>query len=141
MAGFNKNRVLVGTNGTVWLNGVVLANLKKIEIKMTGSFEDISVCGHYGTYPVYTGWSGDGTLTLQKVDSTHIKLISDYFESGAMPDLKIVTKLTDKGTNKSERVSISDVIFTEMSAGFESKGVIDEAIPFKFSSFSILETI
>lgn len=139
---FNKNRVLVGTNGYVWLNGELLANIKKVEIKVSGSFEEVSVCGFYGTHAVYTGWTGEGTLTLQKVNSTQAKLIGDAYKSGVMPELKIITKLTDQETKKSERMSISDVVFTEFNiANFESKGLIEEAIPFKFSDYEILETI
>ncbi len=139
---FNKNRVLVGTNGYLWLNGDLLAQIKKVEVKVTGSFEDISVCGEYGTYSVYTGWSGEGTITLQKIDSTALKTLGDAYKSGIMPDLKIISKLTDKETQKSERVSISDVVFTEFYlANFENKGLIEEAIPIKFSDYEILETI
>ena len=50
-----NNRFLVGTNGAVWVNGEKLANIKKAEIKVTGSFEDVSVVDDFATHPVYTG--------------------------------------------------------------------------------------
>lgn len=138
----NRNKFLVGTNGDVWLNGKLLANIKKIEAKASGSFEEVSVCGSYATYNVYTGWSGEGTITLQKIDSEILNLMSEAYASGDMPEIKIITKLTNKSTGKTERTSLGQVDLTEIPiATFESKGLIEEEFPFKFSEYEILETI
>lgn len=138
----NKNRFLVGTNGSVWVNGQQLAQIKKVEAKVTGSFEDVSVVDNYGTFSVYTGYAIEGTLTMQKVDSYVLKLMSDSYKTGVMPEISIVSRLTDKTTGKTERTSIKDVSFTEFFlANFESKGLIEEAIPFKASDYDILDTI
>ena len=138
----NQNRVLSGSNGNVWLNGKRIAQVKSIEAKITGSFEEVNLVGDYATYNAYTGWSGEGTLTLQKIDSTALKLLADGYKSGDMPDVKITTKLEDKSTGKSERVAISNVVFTEfMLTKFEGKALIDEELPFKFSDYEVLETI
>jgi hypothetical protein len=139
---FNSNRVMVGTNGYLWLNGILLSQIKKVEAKVTGSFEEIGVCGNYGTPFVYTGWSGEGTITLQKIDSTAMKIMGDSYQKGIMPELKIISKLTNRATGKSERAAMLDVVFTEFYlANFESKGLIEEAMPFKFGDYQILELI
>lgn len=137
-----QNRFLTGSGGHVWINGRLLTTLKKIEAKVTGTFEEHSFCGDYSTYNQYTGWSGEGTLTTGKVDSTVMKMALDSFKTGIFPEVKIITKLTDKATGKSERTSIEGVIFTEaILAGFEAKALIEEESPFKFSNYNILETI
>lgn len=142
MAALNKNRFLVGTNGAVWVNGQLLANIKKVEIKITGSFEDVNVIDNYGTFSVYTGYSGSGTLTMQKIDSFVLKLLADSYKTGVMPEITIISRLTDKSTGKTERIAIKDVSFTEFDlANFESKGLIEEAVPLTFSDFEILDTI
>lgn len=138
----NKNRFLIGTNGSVWVNGQQLAQIKKVEAKVTGSFEDVSVVDNYGTFSVYTGFSIEGTLTMQKIDSFVLNLMADSFKTGVMPEITIISRLTDKATGKEERTAIKDVSFTEFFlANFESKGLIEEAIPFKASDFDILDTI
>lgn len=91
--------------------------LKKIELKVTGSFEDVGFCGDPATYSRFTGWSGDGSITLQKVDSMVLDLLADAYRNDAMPDVKIVTKLTDKATGKSERAAVEGVVFTEFMLG------------------------
>lgn len=138
----NVNRVLTGAGGNVWINGKLLAQLKSIELKVTGNFEDLNFCGDNATYNRYTGFTGDGNMTLQKIDSTVLDLVGQAYLDGVMPDIKIITKLTDKQTGKSERVSVSGVTITEfMLAKFEAKALLEEELPLKFSNYEILEKI
>lgn len=138
----NKNRVLTGSSGNVWLNGKLMAQVKSIEAKITGNFEEVNLVGDYATHNAYTGWAGEGTLVMQKIDSTVLNLMADAYKTGTMPEIKIITQLEDKSTSKSERVAISNIVITEfMIAKFEGKALIEEELPFKFSDYDILETI
>jgi len=138
----NANRVLTGSAGNVWLNGRLLSQIKSVELKITGSFEDVSFVGSYATESVYTGWTGEGTLTMQKIDSTVLDLMADAYSSGAMPEIKIITKVTDKSTGQSERAAVSNVVVTEfLLAKFENKTLLEEELPLKFSKYEVLETI
>lgn len=138
----NVNRILKGNSGNVWFNGKLLASVKKIEAKVKGEFEDTNFCGDNATYSIYNGWSGEGTLTLQKIDSEVWKLVADAYKSGIMPDIKIITSLKDVSTNQSERASISNITITEFNlAAFEAKKPIEEDFPFKFSNYEPLEAI
>lgn len=133
---------MIGTNGYLWINNNLLANLKSIELKVTGNFEEVNTCGNWGTESVYTGFSGEGSITCLKVDSTVLKLVSDAYKNGNMPEIKIISKLTDKSTGKSERASVTGVVITEFFlAKFESKTICEEEIPIKFSDYEVLETI
>jgi hypothetical protein len=59
-----------------------------------------------------------------------------------MPDIKLISSLTDAATGNSEKVSIEDVVMTEfMLAGYEAKKQIEEEYPFKFGNYDPLETI
>ncbi|WP_321994829.1 phage tail tube protein [Clostridium butyricum] len=136
------NKILTGSSGNIWLNGQLMAQTKSIEAKITGNFEDINFVGDPSTHSKYTGWAGEGTLTMYKIDSTVIKLIGQAFKTGVMPDIKIITKLTDKNTGKSERVAISGITITEfILAKFEAKANVEEELPFKFTDYEILDTI
>lgn len=138
----NNNRILRGNSGRVWFNGRLLSALSKIELKVTGSFEDIEFCGDLATHSLYTGWSGDGSISMFKVDSETLALMAEAYQSGVMPDIKIITKLTDAVTGQSERVSVENVVITEfMLAAFEKKSVINQEFPLKFSEYKILERI
>lgn len=136
------NKYLSGTKGQVWFQGLLLANLKSIEAKVTGEFEDISVCGSYSTEKEYLGWTGEGSMTLQKTDSSVITAMAEAYQKGIMPSLKIVTKLVNMSTGKAERVAITGITISEfMLAKFEAKTVIEEEIPFSFTGYEIIETI
>lgn len=136
------NKILTGNTGNVWLNGQLMSQVKAIEVKVTGNFEEMNFCGDSATHSKYTGWTGEGTLTMFKIDSTVIKLLGKAFKTGVMPDIKIITKLTDANTGKSERVAISGITITEFTlAKFEAKTNIEEELPLKFSDYEILDTI
>ena len=136
------NKYLSGNNGTVWLNGEVLAQVKSIEAKVTGDFEEINVIGKNSADYHYQGFSAEGTLTLQKINSAGIAIMAEAFKNGDIQTCKIVTKLTDKSTGKSERIAINDAIFTEFDlAKFEGKATAEEELPFKFSDYDVIETI
>ena len=38
---------LVGTGGKIYLDGILIAYIKTINIKVTGDFEDIESCGQF----------------------------------------------------------------------------------------------
>lgn len=136
------NKVLKGSGGNLWFNGQILSTLSKVEAKVKGNFEDVEFCGDNSTYSVYNGWSGEGTITIKKVDSAIWKICADAFKSGVMPDIKLISSLTDASTGKSEKTSIEGVVITEfMLAGFEAKKMIEEEFPFKFGDFDPIETI
>ncbi len=142
MARPNKNQYMKGTNGTVWVNGKELGNIAEIEIKVTGAYTDIRTVGYYGTQHVYTGYDGEGTLKLHKIDSTILSLIGDAYKTDSEPEITIITKLVNMTTKKAERIAISEVVFTEYTlAKFDSSDTIEEELPFKFSEWEVLEEI
>lgn len=142
MPEFNPNHILHGTGGAAWFGGYKLTTLQKAELKVTGDFEEINVCGDPATYSVYNGYSGEGNFTCLKVDSRVLKMVSDAFLSGEMPEITVITAVNQRGTNKVERVAANNVVVTEfMLANFEKKAKMEEEIPFKFGAFQLLETI
>ena len=140
MAEFNPNHIMHGNGGTAWWNGKKLSTLQSVEAKVTGDFEDINVCGDPATYSVYNGYSGEGTLTVLKIDSDVLVEMAEAYRTGIMPDITVVTAQTQKGTNRVERVAYSDITVNEfMLAKFEKKTKTELEIPFKFGNFEVLE--
>ncbi|KOF56814.1 phage tail tube protein [Clostridium neuense] len=137
----NSNRVLSGSDGKVWVNGELWAEIQKIEFKITGNFDSVNFVGDPKEHSRYTGCSSEGTITLNKTYSRGVKMISDAFKSGVFPDITILTKVTDKQTNQSERWELKEVLFTELGHTIEAKKTITQEMPFKFGDWDILETI
>ncbi|MCI8387026.1 MAG: terminase [Clostridiales bacterium] len=136
------NRFLSGSTGKLWFNGELMANLKKVEIKVEGNFEDVTLAGDYRTYPQYTGYSVSGSVTFAKLDSGVLAKYAAAYKSGLMPELKIISKLTDVNTGASERACVSGAVLTSLPlVGFEAKGLVDEEFALKASDYDILERI
>jgi hypothetical protein len=138
---FNEKQVLNGTSGTVWVNGEELGEIKAIEIKVTGDFEDIKMAGEYGTYNVYKGYKVEGSIKLFKTRNVAANLVAEGYRTGVMPSIKVITKLTDKTTGKSERWCIENVNITEFGHKWEVGSVGEDEIPFKAGKYTVLESI
>ena len=142
MSEINGNAIYHGKGGTAWFNGKLLTTLQSCEAKVTGDFEDFNVCDDPATYSIYNGWTGEGTLTRLKTDSEILTLMVEAYQSGVMPEIEIITRVTQKSTGKVERIKLTGVTITEFYlAKFEKKAMTEEEIPFKFSDLEVLETI
>ena len=109
-----QTKVLHGSCSEVYINGQRDVLATKIEVKVTGDFED-------------------GALEVA---------IAEGFESGVMPDIVLITALTQPSTKKVERWSISGVVFTEVAlANIEAKKSVDRELPFKAEKYKNLEAI
>lgn len=137
-----QTKVLHGSCSEVYINGVRDVLATKIEVKVTGDFEDGAFCGDYGTFPIYNGYSIEGTLTDKKTDSTLEVAIAEGYRTGVMPDIVLITALTNPATRQVERWSVSGVVFTEVAlANIEAKKAVERELPFKAETYKNLEAI
>ncbi len=137
-----QTKVLHGSCSEVYINGVRDVLATKIEVKVTGDFEDGAFCGDYGTFPIYNGYSIEGTLTDKKTDSTLEMAIVEGYRTGVMPDIVLMTALTNPATRQVERWSVSGVVFTEVAlANIEAKKAVERELPFKAETYKNLEAI
>ncbi len=137
-----QTKVLHGSCSEVYINGVREELATKIEVKVTGDFEDGTFCGEYGTFPIYNGYAVEGTLTGKKSDSSLEVAIAEGYRTGVMPDIVLMTSLTQPSTRKVERWSISGVVFTEVAlANIEAKKAVEREMPFKAEKWKNLEAI
>ncbi len=137
-----NNSFLNGSGGALWIDGERLAQVKKVEAKITGQFEDVEVAGDFATYSQYVGYSIEGTVTLQKVNSFVLNKVVQGFKTGEMEESTIITKIENPKTKAVERVSITGVLFTEADLGsFDTKSLMEEEIPFRATDYNVLEAI
>ena len=137
-----QEKVLHGSCSEAFINGQRVPLLTKIEVKVTGDFEDGTFCGDYGTYPIYNGYSVEGTLTGKKSDSTLEVAIAEGYRTGIMPDIVLITALTNPVSRQVERWSVSGVVFTEVAlANIEAKKAVEKELPFKAETYKNLEAI
>ena len=130
-------KMLHGSCSEAYINGGRDDLATKIEVKVTGDFEDGAFCGDYGTFPIY-----EGTITDKKQDSSLETAITEGYRTGIMPDIVLITALTNPVSKQTERWSISGVVFTEVAlANIEAKKSVDRELPFKAERWKNLEAI
>lgn len=129
--------MLKGSDQKIYLDGELLATLTKAEAKISLDYEEVEICGQYGTQYEYNGYSIEGTITLKKVDSKILKKVHKAITSGGMPKL-VITGVNLNANGKNESVTIQDAQLTEVALlNAEAKTIIEEEIPFNASKFKI----
>jgi len=135
------NQVVSGNDAMVWINNEIWDDISSVEHKITGEFEDVKFLGDKRTYKKYLGYTGEGTLNLNKVHSRGAMILGEAFKTGIMPEVKIILKIKNEATGRAERIALLDVTFTEFGASTESKSIITEELPFTFSDYDVLEVL
>lgn len=132
MGKVNK-QILVGTNGKVYVDGVLEAYIESISVKATANFEDVDLCGDWETQHVYTGYSVEGEMTIHKTTTKYDDAALESFTTGVMPERTIVATLTNQNTSQTASYSIPNVVYTEITPVEIKKGKLSQTIPFKCS--------
>ena len=132
MSDIKGNRTLTGTWAEVWYNGFKIAELNKIETKVTVNREDVQMCIDVDTK--ITGQKGEGTLSVNKV-YTRFDDVRQAINQGKDPRGTITTKLKDPDAvgGQTERYQISNVALSEFTKTWEKGAVVKEEIPFTFT--------
>lgn len=138
----DKNKILRGTFGAVWLNNEELGAAKSFEAKITLEYEDIDIAGDLGKHKRYIGFTGEGTMTLHKIDSSIAELLHEGIRTGDIPDIKLVGKLEDPTGYGAERVEFTGVTINEvMALKWANKEIREEEVPFSFSGYRFIDLI
>lgn len=136
------NKIIRGTNGRLWMNDKLLANVKSFECKIKLEYEDIDENGNPIKQRRYVGASIEGTMVLHKVDSAVLKLLNGAIMSMDMPDINLVSQVSDTSVTGMERVKLHNVTFDEFDlASFENAKVGEESIPFRAGGYDSTDTI
>jgi len=129
--------MLKGNDQKIYFDGELLSTLTKAEAKLTLDYEEIELCGQYGTEHEYTGYSIEGTITVKKVNSDVLKKVNEGIVNGNMPEF-VITGVNLSSNGQNESVTIQNAQITEIALfNAEAKAVIEEEIPFNASKFQV----
>ncbi len=135
-------QVFHGSVSEAYINGKRDVLATKIEVKVTGDFEDANFCGEFATFPMYNGYNIEGTITDKKQDSSLELAILEGYRTGVMPDIVLIVSVGPAGSSKRERWSVSGVVFTEAAlANIEAKKAVERELPFKAVYWTNLEAV
>lgn len=137
----NRNKIILGTFGRVWVNNEQLSGVKSFEAKISLEHETVNFQEELGDDYEYVGYSIAGTMTLHKQDSRLAIMLEDGILTGVMPDIEVVARLADPRAHGHERIKLSGVVFDEVAFRMENKTLGEEEVPFKAARFKFLDKI
>ena len=126
----------------VWINDELVDEIKAFQAKYEFDKEEVNIAGDMFTHYKVIGYNGSGSMTLNKTNSRMIKMLIEYVKEGLEPEITIVGKLADPGNEGSERISLSEVSFDDLTLfDFEVKALGEVECPFTFTEWSVLDSI
>ncbi|NBI31040.1 phage tail tube protein, partial [Chengkuizengella marina] len=78
----NADKIIVGTYGKVWVDGELWAEVISFEAKVTVTYEDVNFAGYGSTFKKATGWTGEGSMTINKIYSRVQRKMADNVKKG-----------------------------------------------------------
>ena len=136
------NKVMNGSFGKLWIDGELYANVKSFEAKNGLNYEEVEIAGDLGTHQKYMGYSGAGTMTLHKIDTSIGKKLNKGVKTGNMPEIEMVSALDDPAAYGAERVKFIEVTFDEVTLmKFANKELQEEEVPFKYADYDYIDMI
>lgn len=119
------NRVLSGTWGEVWVDGVPILEAKKVEAKASANREDVQM--GIDVDSKMTGIKGEVTITINKVYSTYNTILKNY-KNGSDVRSQLITKVADPDAvgAQQERWSFDNVWWNDLPLVIYEKGALIE---------------
>ena len=140
-----SDRVLNGSYGQLWLDGVYMAEGYGLDAQMEVLKAEVPMCGTTsGVGKKFTGWNGTGSLRFNKVSSSFVRKQAEAVKNGKPLVSTIISKLADPSVAKygHERVELRGVQFDTISlAQWEAGQLVQQEVPFTFDDFVFLSSI
>ena len=133
MSKLRGNRTLAGTWGEIWVDGELIAELSKIEVKVSANREDVQL--DIDVDSKMTGIKGEFTLTIKKAYTRYNKVLESW-KKGKDVRCQIIAKLKDPDAvnGQTERWSANNVWHTELPVvNWEKGGIVEEETSIGFT--------
>ena len=140
--GFDASKAISGKDGKVWWDDELVFEATSLSAKVTLTKVKVPMCGKRGTQEKVVGHEGTGSMTMTKIFSRTLKMLSDDIKKGITPSFNIMSEITDPNVSGEERVVLRGVIFNEIDLinWGSDKDVVTETLNFTFSDWEVLST-
>ena len=130
----DASRVILGTYGQVFIDGVWQTNVNHLEAKVAVEKRELNLSGDDWVRHKKGPKKGTGTMSGFKVTSDMLQRGFNKFE--------LVSKLADPESYGHERVRLKNVMVDELQlANWTSGEEVKEEIPFTFEGYELLDPI
>lgn len=135
-------RICNGTFGELWLDGEYVGECYKAQAKIEFQKEEIKQCSNFFVDSKVVGYKGTGSLTMHKVNSRMAQKVATLVKDKKEVRFTIISKLADPDAFGAERVSISGVMFDDLTLfDWEAQKPLETEAPFTFTEYEYLDQI
>lgn len=133
------NDIYKGTGIELYINGARKEYLVSVEFSFKGNYEDVKVCGDYGTHHAYTGYDGEGTVEKFKTSTENEAAeLAIQMMAGIVDDNSMLVKVSNKSSGKEEIWKLDEVVFTDVKVSGEAQALMKDSLPFKFCGATLM---
>lgn len=136
MSKIQGTRVINGTYGKLWWDGLLVFEVKSFESKVTAKREPVTMAGSMGEDTKLVGTSGKGSFVVNKVYSRGTKAMLAAWKAGqdVRPMLKVQLADPDTKDGGRESATLANTWFDELTlAQFETGKVLERTYSFGFN--------
>ena len=135
-------RICNGTFGELWIDSEYVGEVYKAQAKIEFTKETIKQCGVFFEDNKLVGYKGTGSLTMHKVNSRMAMKLNDMVKNKQELRFTIISKLADPDAYGAERVSITGVLFDDITLfDWEAQKPLETETPFTFTGYEYLDQI
>lgn len=139
---YDSKRAINGTYGEVCLEGELVREATGLKADMALEFIDVPMCGDLAKHQKVSGMSGNGSITMTKVNSRMAIKLSDMLKKGKTPTFTIISKLADPDAYGAERVVLKNCQFSTLTLADWTSGQVGSITQnFTFTSWDYLDII
>ena len=139
---YDSKRAINGTYGEVWLEGELVREATGLKADMALEFIDVPMCGDLAKHQKVSGMSGNGSITMTKVNSRMAIKLSDMLKKGKTPTFTIISKLADPDAYGAERVVFKNCQFSTLTLADWTSGQVGSITQnFTFTDWDYLDII
>lgn len=139
---YDAKRAINGTYGEVWLEGELVREATGLKADIGLKFVDVPMCGDLAEHKKVSGTSGNGSITMTKVNSRMAIKLSDMLKKGKTPTFTIISKLADPDAYGAERVVLKNCQFSTLTLADWTSGQVGSITQnFTFTDWDYLDII
>lgn len=142
MSGYEAKRAILGTYGSMYLEGELVRETTALKADAKMQFLDVKMCGVNTRRKKFSGLECNGSVTMTKTNSRMAKLLSDYIKEGKTPEFTIISKLKDPDAWGAERVVLKGVQFSNLEiANWSVEQLGETTYNFTFTDWDFMDLI
>lgn len=140
---YGSNRSIYGRAGKLFLDGDWVATCTEFSATITVDNMEIRRAGDYWLRHKPGQITGEGSMSVEKVNSSFEKAFIDYINSNESDIRSYVLQATldDPGMPNPERVTLQEVTFWSVPVGFSIDDIVTRDLDFNFYGITLDEEI